>query len=154
MTVTDTTVDSGTSPDQPHRTGRWIEHWDPEDPAFWAETGATVARRNLWSSIFSEHLGFSVWLLWSVSSALLANINFFYPAAKKGTALGLNAAGGNVGVAIIQFFLPIVVGGAGAFGLVKASKGGLHLERAGFLYAALAVVASVCAWRFMNNLVV
>ena len=29
----------------------------------------------------------------------MANINFFYPAAKKGAALGLNAAGGNLGVA-------------------------------------------------------
>ena len=27
----------------------------------------------------------------------MANINFFYPAAKKGAALGLNAAGGNLG---------------------------------------------------------
>ena len=58
-------------------------------------------------------------------------------------ALGLNAAGGNLGVAVIQFFLPIVVGGAGVFGLVKASEGGFHLERAGYLYAALAVVAAV-----------
>ena len=39
----------------------------------------------------------------------MANINFFYPARKKGTALGLNAAGGNVGVALIQFFLPLLV---------------------------------------------
>ena len=48
--------------------------------------------------------------------------------AKKGTALGLNAAGGNLGVAVIQFFLPIIVGGAGAFGLVKASQSGLVLR--------------------------
>ena len=65
------------------------------------------------------------------------------PARQKGAALGLNAAGGNVGVAVIQFFLPIIVGGAGAFGLVKASQSGIVLERAGYLYAALAVVAAV-----------
>ena len=52
----------------------------------------------------------------------MANINFFYPAPKKGAALGLNAAGGNIGVALIQFFLPMVVGGAGAFGLVEAAE--------------------------------
>ena len=52
----------------------------------------------------------------------MANINFFFPSKAKGAALGLNAAGGNAGVAVIQFFLPIIVGGAGAFGLVKASK--------------------------------
>ncbi len=224
----------------PPRNG-WIEHWEPENPEFWESTGKPVARRNLIFSILAEHLGFSVWLLWSVSAALLAkagfdftaqqlfwliavpnlvgsllrlpytfavpkfggrnwtvvsalllliptllfaffvqrpdtpfwvfvliaatagfgggnfassmaSINFFYPASKKGAALGLNAAGGNAGVAVIQFFLPIIVGSAGAFGLVKASQSGIVLERAGYLYAALAVVAAVCAYLFMNNL--
>src|SRR3546814_16101533 len=59
----------------------------------------------------------------------MANINFFYPARKKGTALGLNAAGRNLGVATIQFFLPIVVRGAGAFGLVKPSQSGIARAR-------------------------
>nr|WP_179503928.1 MFS transporter [Nocardioides daedukensis] len=221
--------------------GVTIDDWRPEDESFWESGGNRVARRNLVWSIFSEHLGFSVWLLWSVSAALLvkvgfdfstsqlfiliavpnlvgslirlpytfavpkfggrnwtvvsasmllvptllfavfvqrpgtpywvflliaataglgggnfassmANINFFYPARKKGTALGLNAAGGNLGVAIIQFFLPIIVGGAGAFGLIKASGSGIALERVGYLYAALALLGAVCAWKFMNNL--
>ncbi|MBO9520004.1 MAG: NarK/NasA family nitrate transporter [Nocardioidaceae bacterium] len=219
----------------------WIDHWEPEDPAFWESTGKKVARRNLVFSIFAEHLGFSVWLLWSVSAALLAkagfgftpqqlfwlvavpnlvgsllrlpytfavpkfggrnwtvvsallllvptllfahfvqqpdtpywvfvviaatagvgggnfassmaSINFFFPSDKKGAALGLNAAGGNAGVAVIQFFLPIIVGGAGAFGLVKASQSGIVLQRAGYLYAALAILAAGCAYLFMNNL--
>ncbi len=82
----------------------------------------------------------------------MANINFFYPAKRKGLALGLNAAGGNIGVAVLQLGLPIVVGGAGLFGLVAASTGGIHLERAGYLYAALAVVAAVMAYLFMDNL--
>ncbi|MFP5023192.1 nitrate/nitrite transporter [Pseudonocardia phyllosphaerae] len=46
--------------------GRWIEHWDPEDPGFWERTGKTIADRNLWQSIFSEHIGFSIWTIWSV----------------------------------------------------------------------------------------
>jgi NNP family nitrate/nitrite transporter-like MFS transporter len=46
--------------------GRWIEDWRPEDPAFWERTGRRVARRNLFFSVFSEHIGFSVWTLWSV----------------------------------------------------------------------------------------
>ncbi|MEU2248833.1 nitrate/nitrite transporter [Streptomyces sp. NPDC019224] len=46
--------------------GRWIEHWDPEDETFWRETGERTARRNLWFSVLSEHIGFSVWTLWSV----------------------------------------------------------------------------------------
>ncbi|MGY0024374.1 nitrate/nitrite transporter [Streptomyces sp. cg35] len=48
------------------RTREWVERWDPEDEAFWAETGAEVARRNLVFSILSEHIGFSIWTLWSV----------------------------------------------------------------------------------------
>ncbi|WP_030201219.1 nitrate/nitrite transporter [Streptomyces sp. NRRL S-87] len=46
--------------------GRWIERWDPEDEQFWQETGERVARRNLVYSVLSEHIGFSVWTLWSV----------------------------------------------------------------------------------------
>ncbi|MFD7342589.1 nitrate/nitrite transporter [Streptomyces violascens] len=46
--------------------GRWIERWDPEDDTFWRETGERVARRNLFLSVFCEHIGFSVWSLWSV----------------------------------------------------------------------------------------
>ncbi|MFE5819378.1 nitrate/nitrite transporter [Streptomyces sp. NPDC056479] len=48
------------------RGGRWIEHWDPEDETFWNETGEKVARRNLFFSVLSEHIGFSIWTLWSV----------------------------------------------------------------------------------------
>ncbi|MFE9096433.1 nitrate/nitrite transporter [Streptomyces sp. NPDC007264] len=50
----------------PGRGGRWIQHWDPEDETFWNETGEKVARRNLFFSVLSEHIGFSVWTLWSV----------------------------------------------------------------------------------------
>ncbi|MYS70731.1 NarK family nitrate/nitrite MFS transporter [Streptomyces sp. SID5926] len=48
------------------RGGRWIEHWDPENETFWKETGRRTARRNLFFSVLSEHIGFSVWTLWSV----------------------------------------------------------------------------------------
>ena len=44
---------------------RWIDDWRPEDRAFWAATGERVARRNLAFSIFSEHIGFCVWSMWS-----------------------------------------------------------------------------------------
>jgi NNP family nitrate/nitrite transporter-like MFS transporter len=245
MTLTSNTgvpaADDATTNPPSRRTGRWIDDWRPEDPEFWDQRGRSVARRNLIWSIFAEHLGFSVWLIWSVSSAFLvatgfdyspqqlfllvalpnlvgsllrlpytfavpkfggrnwtmasaalllvptlgfayavqrpdtpfwvfcliaataglgggnfassmANINFFYPATKKGAALGLNAAGGNLGVSLIQLFLPVIVGGAGIFGIVKASDGGLHLERAAWVYAGLAVVATLAAYFFMDNL--
>ncbi len=82
----------------------------------------------------------------------MANINFFYPADRKGTALGLNAAGGNLGVSLVQLLLPVIVGGAGIFGLVKAADGGIHLERAAYVYAGLAIVAALAAYFFMDNL--
>ncbi|MCL2424139.1 MAG: MFS transporter, partial [Micrococcales bacterium] len=39
----------------------------------------------------------------------MANITFFFPQRTKGWALGLNAAGGNIGAAIAQFTVPILV---------------------------------------------
>jgi NNP family nitrate/nitrite transporter-like MFS transporter len=63
--VTETTTP--TTPHQPGRLGgRWIDDWRPEDPEFWESTGKPVARRNLFFSVFSEHIGFSIWSLWSV----------------------------------------------------------------------------------------
>ncbi|MFF1567459.1 nitrate/nitrite transporter [Streptomyces sp. NPDC058293] len=45
----------------------WIQRWDPEDERFWSqEGGEKVARRNLAFSVLSEHIGFSIWTLWSV----------------------------------------------------------------------------------------
>ncbi|WP_030058507.1 MULTISPECIES: nitrate/nitrite transporter [Streptomyces] len=43
-----------------------LESWDPEDEEFWERAGARIARRNLIFSVLSEHIGFSVWSLWSV----------------------------------------------------------------------------------------
>ena len=223
------------------RGGTRINDWRPEDELFWERIGRAVARRNLLCSVLAEHVGFSVWLLFSVCAALLpragfafsmqqlfllvalpnlvgalvrlpytfalgrlggrtwattktallvlptglfawfvqrpetpywvflaialtvglggggfassmANINHFFPANRKGAALGVNAAAGNLGAAVLQFFLPVVVGAAGVFGLVGASSEGLRLERAGYLYAGLAALAAGCAFRFMNDL--
>ncbi|MFG2295279.1 nitrate/nitrite transporter [Streptomyces sp. NPDC048603] len=57
---------TATEPRAPRTGDRWIETWDPEDEAFWRETGERTARRNLVYSVFSEHIGFSIWTLWSV----------------------------------------------------------------------------------------
>ena len=43
----------------------------------------------------------------------MANITFFYPAREKGWALGLNAAGGNLGAAVAQLAVPIAITLAG-----------------------------------------
>ena len=45
---------------------RTITAWDAEDRLAWEAGGQTIARRNLIWSIVAEHVGFSVWSLWSV----------------------------------------------------------------------------------------
>ncbi|WP_054815053.1 nitrate/nitrite transporter [Nocardia arizonensis] len=45
---------------------RNIEHWDAENVEAWEAGGKDVARRNLIWSVFAEHVGFSVWSIWSV----------------------------------------------------------------------------------------
>ena len=62
--------------------GRWIDDWRPEDPDFWNSTGRAVARRNLIFSVLSEHIGFSVWSLWSVLVLFLGPDYGFDPAQK------------------------------------------------------------------------
>jgi NNP family nitrate/nitrite transporter-like MFS transporter len=215
--------------------GRWIQDWRPEDLAFWNGGGSRVARRNLIFSIFSEHIGFSIWSLWSVFvlfltpeyglshdlktavaqkfllttlptalgagvrlpytfavakfggrnwtivSALLllipttaaaimlkpgisyptllvlaalagvgggnfassmANINSFYPQRLKGRALGLNAGGGNLGVAVVQLVALAV--------LATAGKGQPRVLLA--IYIPLIVIATLSAVFFMDNI--
>jgi NNP family nitrate/nitrite transporter-like MFS transporter len=61
--------------------GTWIDAWHPEDEAYWEGVGRTVARRNLLCSIFAEHVGFSVWLLFSVLAAYLPFAGFAFSTA-------------------------------------------------------------------------
>ncbi|MEU9243410.1 nitrate/nitrite transporter [Streptomyces sp. NPDC048385] len=211
----------------PTSRSHWIQEWDPEDETFWKETGEKVARRNLYFSVLSEHIGFSIWTLWSVlvlfmgpeygltpadkflltsmvtlvgavvrvpytfavaifggrnwtiiSAGLLlvpaiaafavmkpgtsfgtflwigllagigggnfassmTNINAFFPLRKKGWALGLNAGGGNVGVAAIQLVALAVIGAGGGPRVLLG------------IYIPLIVVAAVCAALFMDNI--
>ncbi|NUS14752.1 MAG: NarK/NasA family nitrate transporter [Streptomyces sp.] len=64
-------------------TGRWIEQWDPEDERFWNEGGGRrVALRNLVFSVLSEHIGFSIWSLWSVMVLFMGPAYHVDPAGK------------------------------------------------------------------------
>ncbi|MGV0836975.1 MFS transporter [Mycolicibacterium thermoresistibile] len=215
----------------PTRSRHDIDDWDPEDADAWANGGAKVARRNLIGSIFAEHIGFSVWSIWSVMvlfmpqdvyhidaagkfflmavptlvgavlripytfavarfggrnwtifSALvllvptvltlyylahpgtsyttflvvaafaglgggnfassMANINAFYPQRYKGWALGLNAGGGNIGVAVIQIVGLVVIATVG--------NRSPHLVCA--VYLVLIALAALGAALYMNNL--
>ena len=230
------------------RRGRWIDRWDPEDEQFWESGGKRVARRNLVFSIFAEHLGFSIWVLWTIivinlvnvgialsipqqfwltavpnligsalripytfavprfggrawtvfSASLLlipallvaivvpsgwladqspstqfwvllgcaatagvgggnfsssmANISFFYPEDRKGLALGLNAAGGNLGVAVTQLLVPLVIIVGVPAAAVKLPVHEVHLAYAGLVWIPLIVVAMLGAYFKMDSL--
>ena len=43
-----------------------IDRWDAEDVEAWEAGGKQVAKRNLIWSVIAEHVGFSVWSIWSV----------------------------------------------------------------------------------------
>lgn len=75
-------------------------------------------------------------------SSSMANISFFFPDSKKGLALGLNAAGGNLGGAVVQLVAPLVI-----------SLGtGVNLVYAALMWMPLIVVSAICTWLFMDSL--
>jgi NNP family nitrate/nitrite transporter-like MFS transporter len=224
------------------RASTWISEWNPDDEKFWKSTGRSIAQRNLIWSIVAEHLGFSIWLIWSIvatklpqagfhyttdqlfqlvalpgligslirfpytfavttfggrnwtifSAAVLflptlalayfvtqpdtpfwlvllvaataglgggnfassmANISFFYPDRIKGWALGLNAAGGNIGVSSVQLLTPLLMG-FGFISLYQATPTaeGLYLQNAGLMWLLPLAIAVTGAFLFMNNL--
>jgi NNP family nitrate/nitrite transporter-like MFS transporter len=85
-------------------------------------------------------------------SSSMANISFFYPEARKGLALGLNAAGGNLGVAITQLLVPLVVIIGVPAAAVKLPEHEVHLAYAGLMWMPFIVLAAFLAWRRMDSL--
>jgi MFS transporter, NNP family, nitrate/nitrite transporter len=62
---------------------RNIEHWDAEDVEAWEAGGKQIAKRNLVWSIFAEHVGFSVWSIWSVMVLFMPQATYGIDAAGK-----------------------------------------------------------------------
>ncbi|WP_433732361.1 nitrate/nitrite transporter [Nocardia sp. CA-129566] len=60
-----------------------IEHWDAEDVAAWEAGGKDIAKRNLIWSVFAEHVGFSVWSIWSVMVLFMPTDKFGIDPAGK-----------------------------------------------------------------------
>ncbi|CAK0749622.1 nitrate:nitrite antiporter NarK [uncultured Gammaproteobacteria bacterium] len=90
----------------------------------------------------------------------MANISFFYPKSQKGTALGLNAGLGNLGVSVVQFVVPLVItaGIFGAFGgdpqmwVKGAVTKPMWLQNAGWFWVPFLVVSMLAAWFGMNDI--
>ncbi|WP_038053720.1 MULTISPECIES: NarK family nitrate/nitrite MFS transporter [Thermomonas] len=90
-------------------------------------------------------------------SSSMSNISFFYPKAKQGFALGMNAGLGNLGVSATQFVIPLVI----TLGLFGGIVGGpqltaqgkeLFLQNAGFVWVPFLLVCAVAAWFGMHDL--
>ncbi len=90
----------------------------------------------------------------------MANISFFFPLSRKGTALGLNAGLGNLGVSVAQLLVPLVITGAifGALGGAPQTWTGagetreIWLQNAGFIWVPVIVVSALAAWFGMNDI--
>lgn len=65
-----------------HRSRR-ISHWDPEDIVAWEAGNKNIARRNLISSIATEHIGFSIWSIWSVMVLFMPQAVYGFSAGDK-----------------------------------------------------------------------
>ena len=86
----------------------------------------------------------------------MAHISFFYPEAGKGSALGLNAGLGHLGIALVQGVVPLVIA-VGLFGPLggapqATAQGPLWLQNAGFIWVPLILASAVAAWFGMDDL--
>ena len=74
----------------------------------------------------------------------MSNITYFYPQKEKGWALGLNAAGGNLGASVAQFVVPIVI--------TIGAAATMNLPVAGWIWIPFILLAMFGAARYMDNL--
>ena len=90
----------------------------------------------------------------------MSNISFFYPQREKGTALGLNAGLGNLGVSGVQFAVPLVIT-AGIFGALGGQTQHivtgetvqeLWIQNAGFIWVPFILVMVIASWFGMNDI--
>ncbi|PIF28573.1 NNP family nitrate/nitrite transporter-like MFS transporter [Acidovorax sp. 56] len=93
-------------------------------------------------------------------SSSMANISFFFPKERKGSALGVNAGLGNLGVSVVQFLSPLVVT-AGIFGIFGGEgqtivKNGqtvqVWTQNAAFIWVPWIAVTALAAWFGMNDI--
>jgi NNP family nitrate/nitrite transporter-like MFS transporter len=87
----------------------------------------------------------------------MSNISFFFPKRMQGTALGLNAGLGNIGVSVMQVLLPFVMtfslfGPLGGAGYQLDDGTFSYIQNAGLVWVPLLIVLTIVAWFGMNNL--
>ncbi|HET6959147.1 MAG TPA: MFS transporter [Vicinamibacterales bacterium] len=93
-------------------------------------------------------------------SSSMAHISFFYPKRLQGTALGLNAGVGNLGVGLAQLVAPLamyggallILGGSAQTRVDQGATMSIWVQNAGFIWVPLIVLAVVAAWFGMDNI--
>jgi NNP family nitrate/nitrite transporter-like MFS transporter len=94
-------------------------------------------------------------------SSSMANISFFFPKERKGSALGVNAGLGNLGVSSVQFLAPLVVImpiwiALGGDPQTITNKAGQQVEiwtqNAAFIWVPFIAIAAFAAWIGMNDI--
>ncbi|MFU0883338.1 NarK family nitrate/nitrite MFS transporter [Kluyvera cryocrescens] len=87
----------------------------------------------------------------------MANISFFFPKAKQGSALGLNGGLGNMGVSVMQLVAPLAIGMSifaifGGKGVEQADGSVLFVENAAWIWVPFLIFFTLAAWFGMNDL--
>ena len=60
-----------------------LPDWDPEDTLAWEAGNKKIARRNLIWSVAAEHVGFSIWSIWSVMVLFMPTSVYGFSAGDK-----------------------------------------------------------------------
>lgn len=86
----------------------------------------------------------------------MAHISLLFPNSSKGTALGLNAGLGHLGVAMVQLVVPLSIG-IGIFGAAggdaqATAAGPMWLQNAGFVWVPFIAASALAAWFGMDDL--
>ena len=90
-------------------------------------------------------------------SGFMPSTSYFFPKAKQGTALGLQAGLGNFGVSLVQFVTPWIVG----LSIVGASQRFIDVKKgvdkevwyqnAGFIWVPFIIVGVILAWTLLRS---
>ena len=92
-------------------------------------------------------------------SGFMPSTSYFFPKSKQGTALGLQAGLGNLGVSIVQLLTPILIGisALAIFGgsqtLAEAGKPEREVwyQNAAFVWIPLMVIGTLLAWTMLKS---
>ena len=126
-----------------------LKIWNPEDPVFWEQQGKKIANRNLWISVSSLLLSFSVWMLWSVVAVNLNAAGFKFTPDQLFSLAALPGLSGATLRIFYAFVVPIFGGRnwtviSTASLLVPAIGIGYAVQDTSTSYTTMVILAVLC----------